>query len=159
MGIIYYTKNERKNMKDIFDTSKGTTYDFILQRKTGKNKSLKKGNQVLNSNDRMHPIVKNQITGYLRQLANDEVLKHTKKSPYNKHNPCYVIVTIHPPTKRRIDAPNFYPTIKALIDGMTDAGLWIDDNNQIIKFMTFILGEKTENKKYKFSISICPYNK
>ena len=37
-------------------------------------------------------------------------------------------MTVCPPTRRRIDPPNLYPTLKALIDGLTDASWWDDDN-------------------------------
>lgn len=37
-------------------------------------------------------------------------------------------VTVCPPTRRRLDPPNLYPTVKALIDGLTDASWWADDN-------------------------------
>lgn len=37
-------------------------------------------------------------------------------------------VTVCPPTRRKIDPPNLYPTVKALIDGLTDASFWEDDN-------------------------------
>lgn len=143
----------------MIDIANAKTYSFILQRRTGKNKTLSKGNQVLNSNDRMHYIVKSQITEYLRKLSFQMVSIDNHKEQYNDDNPCDVVITVHPPTKRRIDAPNFYPTIKALIDGMTDAGLWSDDNNHIIKSMTFVLGDITDNKKYKFDISIVDYNR
>lgn len=143
----------------MIDITNAKTYSFILQRRTGKNKTLSKGNQVLNSNDRMHYIVKSQITEYLRKLSFQMVSIDNDKEQYNDDNPCDVVITVHPPTKRRIDAPNFYPTIKALIDGMTDAGLWSDDNNHIIKSMTFVLGDITDNKKYKFDISIVDYNR
>lgn len=33
-----------------------------------------------------------------------------------------------PPTRRKLDPPNLYPTLKALIDGFTDASWWADDN-------------------------------
>lgn len=143
----------------MIDITNAKNYSFILQRRTGKNKTLNKGNQILNSNDRMHYIVKSQITEYLRTLSCQMVSIDNDKEQYNEDNPCDVVITVHPPTIRRIDAPNFYPTIKALIDGMTDAGLWSDDNNHIIKSMTFVLGDVTDNKKYKFDISIVGYNR
>jgi len=37
-------------------------------------------------------------------------------------------VTIKPPTRRKLDPPNYYPTVKPIIDGLTDAGWWQDDN-------------------------------
>lgn len=38
-----------------------------------------------------------------------------------------VIVTIAPLTMRRRDPANWAPTAKAIVDGLTDAGIWPDD--------------------------------
>ena len=46
-------------------------------------------------------------------------------------------------------------TVKALVDGMTDAGLWVDDNHEIIKYMTFEFGGLSQIKdKYKIEIEV-----
>lgn len=47
-----------------------------------------------------------------------EFLYHTVK----------VTVTVCPPTRRRIDPPNLWPTVKPLLDGLTDASWWYDDD-------------------------------
>lgn len=39
-----------------------------------------------------------------------------------------VTATICPPTRRHIDPPNLWPTVKALLDGLTDASWWQDDD-------------------------------
>lgn len=134
-------------------------YVFNVTRRTGKNYTLARGNQVISANDRMQFFIKSQISQYLRQLSFDTVnaTKHefTKDEPrYDVNHPCTVLITVYSPTKRRIDVPNLYPTIKALIDGMTDTGLWEDDNNQILKLMGFSYGGVTDNKKYKIVITI-----
>jgi crossover junction endodeoxyribonuclease RusA len=41
--------------------------------------------------------------------------------------PCHVGVVLEVPDRRRRDPHNYYPTIKALVDGLVDAGLWPDD--------------------------------
>lgn len=51
-----------------------------------------------------------------------------------------VRVTVCAPTRRRMDPPNFYPTVKALIDGLTDAGWWEDDNFSQLLEMSFRYG-------------------
>lgn len=64
-------------------------------------------------------------------------------------------MTIYSPTKRRLDPPNFYPTVKALVDGLTDAGIWTDDNSEVIKFMTFKRGKLSEIPgKYRVRLEI-----
>ena len=139
--------------------SNNEEYTFELQRKTGKNQSLKKGNQMLNSNDRMHYVVKGDITRYLRNLAFETI---TDSSPtfsieapkYTPENPCIVLVTVYTPTKRRIYPPNVYPTVKALIDGMTDAGLWSDDNSTVIQYTAFTHGGMSNTSNYKIKLTI-----
>lgn len=116
-----------------------TRITFTLERH-GKNASLKKGNEMISSNDRYVPIVKSQITKHLRQLAEKQSRGLVEK-PYDEKNPCDVIITVRPPSKRRMDPPNWYPTVKALLDGMTDAGVWTDDNNHVIKITAFQAGE------------------
>lgn len=39
-----------------------------------------------------------------------------------------ITATIHGRTAGRVDPANAYPTIKACVDGMTDAGCWPDDD-------------------------------
>jgi crossover junction endodeoxyribonuclease RusA len=41
--------------------------------------------------------------------------------------PCLVRVTFGVPDNRRRDPHNTAPTVKAIVDGMVDAGLWPDD--------------------------------
>lgn len=113
---------------------------------------------MLNANDRPHWTQKAKITAYLRQIGRLKV-SEGKYTAYTKKRPCGLVVTIYAPTKRRMDPPNFYPTIKALVDGMTDAGLWADDNHEIIKYMTFEFGGLSQIKdKYKIEIEVEEYN-
>jgi crossover junction endodeoxyribonuclease RusA len=72
-------------------------------------------------------------------------------TPYSKRRPCGLVVTIYAPTKRRLDPPNFYPTVKALVDGLTDAGIWTDDNSEVIKFM---LLNEVDQAKYPENIGL-----
>ncbi len=132
-------------------------YTFILNRKS-KNASLKKGNQMISSNDRFHPIVKSQITKYLRELGETTALDAGIKERFSPNNPCTVTITVYAPTKRRMDAPNWYPTVKALLDGITDAGLWTDDNNDVIKVVSFKYGGLSGDKQYRLKIEIEVYN-
>jgi crossover junction endodeoxyribonuclease RusA len=49
-----------------------------------------------------------------------------------------VLVTVSWPDRRRRDAPNLWPTVKALIDGgLTDSGVLSDDNDQVVRRTTF----------------------
>ena len=122
-------------------------FDFILS-------NTKHKKEMLNANDRPHWAQKAKITAYLRQIGRLKV-SEGKYPAYTKKRPCGLVVTIYAPTKRRMDPPNFYPTVKALVDGMTDAGLWTDDNHEIIKYMTFEFGGLSGLKdKYRIEIEV-----
>ena len=65
-------------------------FTFELQRKSG-NKGIKGGNQMISTNDRMHPMVKSQISRYLRELAKDVVLS----KGMTEHIPLTNLVMLH----------------------------------------------------------------
>lgn len=113
------------------------TFIFNLSRKTRPN-TLRAGNQMISANDRMHHHVKAQITSYLRRQPHELYVNTLDGMPrFNTENPCIVTINVKPPTRRRMDAPNWYPTVKALVDGFVDVGYLSDDNNSIIKETRF----------------------
>lgn len=81
--------------------------------------------QVITANDRLHWAVKARMTRRIRTMAawqaRAEHLDHFEN----------VLVTarIRYPDKRRRDIENFAPTLKAMFDGFTDAGIWPDDDD------------------------------
>lgn len=134
---------------------------FDLQRKTGKKIYLKHGNEMISANDRLHHIPKNDITSHLRELGGLFGQKFKRQNNikgedfvYTKQRPCHIVVVINPPSARRMDAPNWYPTIKGLVDGMTDAGIFSDDNDEVVQSITFIPGEKTADGKYLIELNL-----
>lgn len=130
------------------------TFTFSLSRKSG-NKGLNKGNQIISTNDRMHPIVKAKITSYLRSLSFDTVIHQGMIETFNPEYPCEVIMIVYPPTKRRMDPHNLAITLKALIDGMTDAGLFTDDDYHVVDMVAFRHGGKTSgDKNYRIDIIV-----
>jgi crossover junction endodeoxyribonuclease RusA len=84
----------------------------------------------MSSNDRMFWAAKAGLTSLWRQTAHMYARR-------NKHRftvppvPSNVLITfeVSDPGRRR-DPMNAYPTIKAIIDGITDAGIWPDDNSR-----------------------------
>ena len=112
-------------------------FRFTLPRNT-KNKAA---NLVINQNDRFHFHAQAKMVTKLRDLAEFRGLKLKQDfsdwEPFSKDKPCRVLISIARPTRRRLDPPNLYPTVKALIDGLTDAGIWTDDNDEVIQSMTF----------------------
>ncbi|HEM4067496.1 TPA: hypothetical protein U1W09_002099 [Streptococcus suis] len=108
-------------------------------------------------NVRQHQADKAKVTKRIRAFAywNTMKRKDKKRAAFSPSNPCEVTVTIYSPTKSRLDPPNLYPTVKAIIDGMTDAGLWTDDSHEVIKYMTFEYGGLSGLKdKYRVEIEV-----
>lgn len=67
------------------------------------------------------------IIKHLRTLASEEGKKRKEESDVF-FDQFEILITVKPPTRRKIDPPNYYPTAKPIIDGLTDAGWWDDDN-------------------------------
>lgn len=71
--------------------------------------------------------------------------------------PVRVVVHVCPPTAQRCDPPNLYPTVKALIDGLTDASWWVDDDYKAIPVMEFRYGGKSGVRgAYRVVLTIAP---
>lgn len=51
-----------------------------------------------------------------------------------------ITMTVRPPTRRRLDPPNLSPTLKALVDGLTDACWWDDDDYRHLVETSFRYG-------------------
>ena len=57
---------------------------------------------------------------------------------------CRVLVTASIPTRSRFDPCNIAGTVsKHAIDGLTDAGLWVDDDSEHVVLVAFQRGPKT----------------
>ena len=125
-----------------------------------KRSTTKKINEMISANDRLHPMTRAGLTKKLRQLGKIEALKAKSSNfeQFSPKNPCVVVVTIKKPQRRRSDAPNWYPTVKALLDGFTDAEIWTDDDDETIKAVTFKPDGLSGSKLYAFEIEIKKYN-
>ena len=132
-------------------------FEFHLQRST-KTGSLESGNQMISANDNYHHMAKSKIARHLRELGAQAIqqLQENHFGQFSPESPCHMVITVRPPSARRMDAPNWYPTVKPLIDGMTDAQLFTDDNDHVITSMTFLRGRKTTTKHYLIVIDIYP---
>lgn len=118
--------------------------------------------QMISANDRLHFQKKAKITKFLRQLAHYEgrnTLLDYFGLPFNEDKPCKVIVWVFAPTNRIYDPPNWSPTSKALLDGLTDAKFWTDDNYHVIKSTDFRHGGKSGSKKYRIELEIIEWKK
>lgn len=70
--------------------------------------------------------------------------------------PVDVVAHIGYPTARKADPPNAWPTVKALLDGLTDAGVWPDDNSEYIPETAFRRGQKSPAGTYRVVLDIRP---
>lgn len=81
---------------------------------------------LLTANQRLHHMARARITKVLRQTAALNVRSQGIEPMTRAH------LTVHVtwPDKRRRDVHNIVPTIKALIDGVVDAGVLPDDDDK-----------------------------
>ena len=69
--------------------------------------------------------------------------------------PCTITCAIDVPDKRRRDPHNYYPTIKACVDGMVDAGLWLDDTPEFVTTVepTFVVVPRGQPRAVVFTLT------
>ncbi|WP_433235482.1 hypothetical protein ACQPYK_25415 [Streptosporangium sp. CA-135522] len=83
------------------------------------------GMTLLNSNQRLHPMAKAKLTKALRGAGRDAAaalgVPHFDR--------VYVIGELRPVDRRRRDPGNWYPSAKAVVDGLVDAGVLDDDDH------------------------------
>lgn len=80
--------------------------------------------EVLSENDRRHWRVKARRVKELRDLAR----QHAALGRAPHLDAARLVVTVSLPDRRRRDLHNLTPTVKALVDGLVDAGLLPDDD-------------------------------
>lgn len=113
--------------------------------------TLPAGLKLLNANDRPHHTKRAEITRGLRiatvlaiakttALAAD--LKAAKPGPLLER--AHILGVLHPPTNGRRDPANWYPSFKAAVDGLIDAGLLEDDDHTHVLGPDMRLGPKAK---------------
>lgn len=75
---------------------------------------------------------------------------------YMFNNKVSVTLVVFPPTRRKMDPPNMWATLKPILDAFTDAGWWEDDNSDFIPITNFARGSRLSSKKdhYEFTLVI-----
>ncbi|RTE47914.1 hypothetical protein [Actinobaculum sp. 352] len=84
----------------------------------------------ITSNQRLHWAEKARRVRFLRDTAT--IRARVTKLDRPAEFPVRVIARIGYPTRRTADPANAEPTVKAIIDGLTDAGIWPDDNSNYV---------------------------
>lgn len=98
--------------------------------------ALPPGLKLLNANQRVHYRVRAEQTAAIRGAAREACLAHPQlradlatfgEAPVLPH--AWILGVIHPGSRRRLDPANLYPSFKAAIDGVVEAGLLEDDDH------------------------------
>ena len=98
----------------------------------------------LSANDRMHWAPKAKATAALRSMGTMTAYREKVRDL----GPTHVAAFIGYLRNGRADPSNAAPTVKALIDGMTDAGVWPDDDSTHVIGPTYLRDPKTTNGAY-----------
>ena len=112
---------------------------------------LPAGLRLLNANQRMHHKPKAKLTAEIRAKAMEavsespalmEALAEAKPGPLFQR--AHVLGILRPATARRADPANWYPSFKAAVDGLVDAGLLDDDDHEHVVGPDMRLGNKVK---------------
>lgn len=85
--------------------------------------------QLLNANQRLHRMQTANRTRYWRQLTRAvlDAGSHAHGGPWQGR--AHVVITFSWPDRRRRDVGNLFPTCKAIVDGIRDAGVLVEDDD------------------------------
>lgn len=95
---------------------------------------------LLSANDRRHWADKARRVRFYRQQAYLKGVDYFNLGG-RKFARAKVTAAVKLSGKRRFDPANASPTVKAIIDGLTDAGLWEDDNADVVTEVSFRAGD------------------
>lgn len=112
---------------------------------------LPAGLPLLNANQRMHHRAKAKLTAAIRAAAMEAVsecpalidaLAAAKPGPLCER--AHILGIYRPNSARRCDPANWYPSFKAAVDGIVDAGLLDDDDHTRLVGPDMRLGAKAK---------------
>lgn len=113
--------------------------------------ALPAGLRLLNSNQRPHHRVRHEVTKTLRAAAHEAVTEHAAlmqalaaAKPGPLFQRAHILGILRPSSARRADPANWYPSFKAAVDGLVDAGLLDDDDHTRLAGPDMRLGEKVK---------------
>lgn len=141
-GIVHHSTPEKAQRKyDLLLAERD-----VLQRKANMVKKLRK---------------KKVDDAHIDSCVAELVAEHSALTPASSVEVDYMFtrftvdVEVSSYNKAIFDPPNFYPTVKPIIDGLTDTSWWADDNFHYLTAMTFTAGEPQPelNKEYMFTMT------
>ena len=94
----------------------------------------------LNSNQRLHRMVSAARIRVWREESRVVAFRDDHWAPFEV--PVHIVCTVHKTRAGRWDAGNLYPTAKAIVDGLVDAGVIPDDSNEWVTGPDMRAGEK-----------------
>ena len=106
---------------------------------------------LLNANQRLHHRPKGERTAEIRAKAMEAVsenpalmaaLAAAKPGPLFER--AHILGILHPDRNNRCDPANWYPSFKAAVDGLVDAGLLEDDDHTRVVGPDMRLGRKVK---------------
>ncbi|HET6356059.1 hypothetical protein [Streptomyces sp.] len=113
--------------------------------------TLPTGLVLLNSNQRLHHHPKGKRTAAIRAAAHEAVTESPElmaalaaAKPGPLFHRAHILGVYHPPTNGRCDPANWYPSFKAAVDGLVDAGLLDDDDHARVAGPDMRLGRKVK---------------
>jgi crossover junction endodeoxyribonuclease RusA len=116
--------------------------------------ALPAGLPLLNANRRHHHRVRHDRTKVLRAAAMEAVSEHAElkcalaaAKPGPLFQRAHILGILHPATTRRADPANWYPSFKAAVDGLLDAGLLDDDDHTRVVGPDMRLGAKVKGSR------------
>lgn len=105
---------------------------------------------LINANERLHWAVRARRTADLKADA----ARVARAARVPRLERVRVVGVVHPPDRRRRDPHNLYPTLKAYIDGIVQAGVLIDDDSQHLVSVAMRLGAPA--RLLRLSVEIHP---
>lgn len=116
--------------------------------------ALPPGLPLLNANRRVHHRVRHDRTKAIRAAAMEAVSEHrdlmqalAAAKPGPLFQRAHILGVMRPATARRADPANWYPSFKAAVDGLVDAGLLDDDDHTRVVGPDMRLGDKAKGSQ------------
>lgn len=93
----------------------------------------------MSSNQRLHWARRAERTGWVRQMF----MIAARNAALPRMEQVHVAAEIGYPRAVKADPANAAPTVKAALDGLTDAGVWPDDDSEHVVAVTYLRSPKT----------------